>query len=76
MKSNLTKVLHSIAGRPLVYYPVRAALDAGAGSVVLVANKENRDLLGAYVSTAFGKGRVRCVSKTPREGPETQRASV
>ena len=28
MKSDLHKVLHPIAGRPLVYYPVRAALDA------------------------------------------------
>jgi bifunctional UDP-N-acetylglucosamine pyrophosphorylase/glucosamine-1-phosphate N-acetyltransferase len=68
MKSNLTKVLHPIAGRPLVYYPVRAALDAGAASVVLVANRDNRELLGAYVSTAFGKGRVRCVIQDPPRG--------
>lgn len=38
MKSSLAKVLHEACGRPLVYYPVRAALDAGADRVVVVAN--------------------------------------
>jgi bifunctional UDP-N-acetylglucosamine pyrophosphorylase/glucosamine-1-phosphate N-acetyltransferase len=40
MKSPLPKVLHSIAGRPLVYYPVRAALDLGARSVVVVVSPD------------------------------------
>ena len=38
MKSSLPKVLHLAAGRPLVYYPVRAAFDAGAARVVVVVN--------------------------------------
>jgi bifunctional UDP-N-acetylglucosamine pyrophosphorylase / glucosamine-1-phosphate N-acetyltransferase len=68
MKSKLTKVLHPIAGRPLVYYPVRAALDAGARSVAVVTNRDNAELVGAYVSTVFGKGRVRCVTQDPPRG--------
>ncbi len=43
MKSNLPKVLHHAAGRPLVYYPVRAALDAGASRVVVVVNPATHD---------------------------------
>ncbi len=38
MKSNRPKVLHHAAGRPLVFYPVRAALDAGASRVVVIVN--------------------------------------
>lgn len=36
MKSDLPKVLHPVAGRPMIYWPVRAALDAGAAKVVVV----------------------------------------
>lgn len=45
MKSQLPKVLHSIAGRPLVYYPVRAALDLGARSVVVVTSPDTREAI-------------------------------
>lgn len=38
MKSPLPKVLHEVCGRPLVYFPVRAALDVGAERVVVVVN--------------------------------------
>lgn len=38
MKSARPKVLHEAAGRPLIYYPVRAALAAGASHVVVVVN--------------------------------------
>jgi len=34
MKSDRAKVLHELCGRPLAYYPVRRALEAGASSVV------------------------------------------
>jgi bifunctional UDP-N-acetylglucosamine pyrophosphorylase/glucosamine-1-phosphate N-acetyltransferase len=43
MKSTLPKVLHEAAGRPIVYYPVRAALDAGADRVVVVVNPATRE---------------------------------
>jgi bifunctional UDP-N-acetylglucosamine pyrophosphorylase/glucosamine-1-phosphate N-acetyltransferase len=36
MKSALPKILHPLAGRPMIAYPVQAALDAGAERVVVV----------------------------------------
>jgi bifunctional UDP-N-acetylglucosamine pyrophosphorylase/glucosamine-1-phosphate N-acetyltransferase len=36
MKSNLPKVLHPLLGRPMLSYPIQAALDAGVGKVVVV----------------------------------------
>jgi bifunctional UDP-N-acetylglucosamine pyrophosphorylase/glucosamine-1-phosphate N-acetyltransferase len=38
MRSPLAKVLHPICGLPMVAWPVRAALDAGAHRVVVVAS--------------------------------------
>lgn len=43
MKSELPKVLHQACGRPLLYYPVFAALEAGAGKVVVVVNEQTKD---------------------------------
>ena len=53
MKSRVTKVLHTVAGRPLVYYPVKAALDAGARRVVVVVSPSNREAVEAYLSSTF-----------------------
>jgi bifunctional UDP-N-acetylglucosamine pyrophosphorylase / glucosamine-1-phosphate N-acetyltransferase len=36
MKSDFPKVLHRVAGRPMVWYPVRAARQVSQGSVVVV----------------------------------------
>jgi bifunctional UDP-N-acetylglucosamine pyrophosphorylase/glucosamine-1-phosphate N-acetyltransferase len=36
MKSSLPKVLHPLLGRPMLSYPIQAALDAGAEKVVVV----------------------------------------
>ncbi len=36
MRSSTPKVLHELCGRAMVLWPVRAALDAGAGKVVVV----------------------------------------
>src|SRR5437870_1066315 len=36
MKSQKAKVLHDLCGRPLVYYPVKRALEAGAKPIVVV----------------------------------------
>src|SRR6188768_4392656 len=52
MKSTLPKVLHPIAGRPLVHYPVRAAIDAGCGEVVVVVG-HGREAVEAYLAQAF-----------------------
>ena len=40
MRSQTPKVLHELCGRPMVLWPVRAALEAGAGRVVVVDSPE------------------------------------
>ncbi|MCA9710612.1 MAG: NTP transferase domain-containing protein, partial [Myxococcales bacterium] len=40
MASDLPKVLHPMLGEPLVAFPIRAARDAGAGTVVVVVGYE------------------------------------
>jgi bifunctional UDP-N-acetylglucosamine pyrophosphorylase/glucosamine-1-phosphate N-acetyltransferase len=42
MRSSLPKVLHPLCGRPLILWPVTAALEAGAGEVVVVDNPKRR----------------------------------
>ena len=66
MKSALPKVLHPIAGRPLLYYPVRAALDAGCDDIVVVVG-HGRDLVQQYLQTAFDS-RVRTVVQEKQRG--------
>lgn len=68
MKSALSKVLHPAAGRPLVHFPVRAALAAGASRVVVVVSPENHDSIAAYLSGAFGRERVRFAVQDPPRG--------
>src|SRR6202035_3391582 len=40
MRSRTPKVLHELCGRPMVLWPVRAALAAGAGRVLVVDSPE------------------------------------
>ncbi len=47
MKSAQPKVLHRIAGRPMVYYSCRAALEAGAERVIVVVSPEIRGEVSA-----------------------------
>jgi bifunctional UDP-N-acetylglucosamine pyrophosphorylase/glucosamine-1-phosphate N-acetyltransferase len=42
MRSALPKVLHPLCGRPLIAWPIEAALGAGAGSVIVVDNPKER----------------------------------
>ena len=51
MKSALPKVLHPVAGRPLIHYPVRAALEAGCGEVVVVVG-HGREAVASYLAGA------------------------
>src|SRR5262252_8968150 len=53
MKSAIPKMLHRIAGRPLIHYAVRAALDAGSSDVVVVIG-HGADEVRAYLATTFG----------------------
>jgi bifunctional UDP-N-acetylglucosamine pyrophosphorylase/glucosamine-1-phosphate N-acetyltransferase len=42
MRSSLPKVLHPLCGRPLILWPISAALEAGAGKVVVVDSPKRR----------------------------------
>jgi len=53
MKSALPKVLHPVLGRPMVCYPVQAALDAGASRVVIVLG-HGRELVAPMLTERFG----------------------
>ncbi len=65
MKSSLPKVLHPLAGRPLLHYPVRAALDAGASEVVVVVGKD-ADAVRASLAEAFGDEVKTAVQAEPK----------
>ncbi|MCA9588854.1 MAG: bifunctional UDP-N-acetylglucosamine diphosphorylase/glucosamine-1-phosphate N-acetyltransferase GlmU [Myxococcales bacterium] len=70
MKSALPKVMHAIAGRPLIHYPVRAALEAGCGEVVVVVG-HGREHVEAYLAKAFGAsgdGRVKTAVQKEQRG--------
>jgi bifunctional UDP-N-acetylglucosamine pyrophosphorylase/glucosamine-1-phosphate N-acetyltransferase len=53
MKSALPKVLHPLLGRPMLAYPVQAALDAGAERVVVVVG-HGRERVQAELAQRFG----------------------
>ena len=53
MMSALPKVMHPIAGRPLVHYPIAAALEAGARRAVVVVGHE-RERVTPYLARTFG----------------------
>jgi bifunctional UDP-N-acetylglucosamine pyrophosphorylase/glucosamine-1-phosphate N-acetyltransferase len=66
MKSAIPKVLHIIAGRPLVHYPVHAALEAGCEEVVVVVGHGRAEVL-AYLRKTFGD-RVRIAVQEEQRG--------
>ena len=65
MKSALPKVLHPIAGRPLLHYAVRAAFDAGAQQTVVVTSGHQQ--IDALLAREFGD-RVSTVVQYPARG--------
>lgn len=65
MKSALPKVLHPVAGRPLVEYVVRAALEAGAERVVVVTSGSKE--VDESLSRRFGS-RLSTVVQSPARG--------
>jgi bifunctional UDP-N-acetylglucosamine pyrophosphorylase/glucosamine-1-phosphate N-acetyltransferase len=68
MKSHRPKVLHTVAGRSLVHYPVRAARDAGASQVVVVASPAHHDAIRDQLTSDFGEGSVTIVVQDPPRG--------
>lgn len=61
MKSSSSKILHEFAGRRIVYFPVRAALERGASRVIVVCSHDNREAVDTYLAEAFGRERIHCV---------------
>ena len=53
MKSELPKVLHRAAGRPLVHYPVRVAQELGVSRVVVVVSPATEEPIKNVLSEAF-----------------------
>ena len=66
MKSALPKVMHTLSGRPIVHYPVRAALDAGCTEVVVVVG-HGKEHVTAYLAKTFGD-RVRTAVQETQNG--------
>ena len=52
MRSATIKVLHPVAGRPMIHYPVQSALELGAERVVVVLGHQ-RDRVEAALRAAF-----------------------
>src|SRR5437868_1017396 len=75
MKSALPKVLHSVAGRPLVHYPVRAAIEAGCDEVVVVVGHGRADV-EAYLKRAFGTRVKTALQETQRGTGDAARAGL
>jgi bifunctional UDP-N-acetylglucosamine pyrophosphorylase/glucosamine-1-phosphate N-acetyltransferase len=73
MKSATPKVLHPLAGAPMVHFAVQAALDAGCGEVVVVVG-HGREEVDAYIARVFATGasggpaRVRTVVQEDQRG--------
>ncbi|MGL4362850.1 MAG: bifunctional UDP-N-acetylglucosamine diphosphorylase/glucosamine-1-phosphate N-acetyltransferase GlmU [Cellulosilyticaceae bacterium] len=56
MKSNTSKVLHEVFGKPLVYYPIEAAKKAGATSIRMIVGHKAEEVkvaIGDCVSYAL-----------------------
>src|SRR5258706_10305529 len=75
MKSPVPKVLHTIAGRPLVHYSVQAALEAGCGEVVVVVG-HGKEAVAAYLAKAFGAKVKTAVQETQRGTGDAARAGL
>jgi bifunctional UDP-N-acetylglucosamine pyrophosphorylase/glucosamine-1-phosphate N-acetyltransferase len=66
LRSARPKVMHAILGKPLLYYPVKLALEAGAAQVVCVVGKDDGevvdylggDFAGRPVTTAVQEKRL------------------
>jgi bifunctional UDP-N-acetylglucosamine pyrophosphorylase/glucosamine-1-phosphate N-acetyltransferase len=53
MKSQVPKVLHAVAGRPLVHYPVAAAVAAGASRVCVVVSPGVKEPVERHLAARF-----------------------
>ncbi|MCL2776857.1 MAG: bifunctional UDP-N-acetylglucosamine diphosphorylase/glucosamine-1-phosphate N-acetyltransferase GlmU [Polyangiaceae bacterium] len=77
MNSSLPKVLHLVAGRPLIHFPVHAALEAGCDKVVVVVG-HGRERIEKFIFNNFGtNGKVKTsVQKEPLGTGDATRSGV
>ena len=77
MRSRLTKVLHPVAGLPLIHYPIAAALEAGAERIVLVVSPNNDASVAQYTESAFaGAPIARAVQQAARGTGDAARVGL
>jgi len=67
MKSDLAKVLHRIAGRPMLHWVVIAARAAGADRVIAILGHK-ADTVKASLDASFGPGAVQVALQTEQRG--------
>jgi bifunctional UDP-N-acetylglucosamine pyrophosphorylase/glucosamine-1-phosphate N-acetyltransferase len=75
MKSALPKGLHKLAGRPLVHYPVQAALEAGCSEVIVVVG-HGREGVVDYLHATFGDRVTTAVQEEQRGTGDAARAGL
>ncbi len=68
MKSVTPKVLHPIAGWPLLVHPLKAAFDAGVQRAVVVTSPDTKDEIERQLVALFGEERVVCVVQSQARG--------
>src|SRR5438128_11536611 len=68
MQSPLSNVLHPVAGRPLIHYPVAAARAAGASRVVVITSPRDEKQVEAYLVSTFGREAIRVTVQDPPRG--------
>ncbi|HEY5521605.1 MAG TPA: bifunctional UDP-N-acetylglucosamine diphosphorylase/glucosamine-1-phosphate N-acetyltransferase GlmU [Desulfuromonadaceae bacterium] len=64
MKSGLIKVLHPVAGVPMIAWPVAATREAGSGTIVLVIGHQASAVQGVF----RGAADIRCVMQEDQLG--------
>jgi bifunctional UDP-N-acetylglucosamine pyrophosphorylase / glucosamine-1-phosphate N-acetyltransferase len=67
MKSEVPKVLHRVAGRPLLHWVVTAARAAGAGRVIAILGHK-ADAVQSSLEASFGAGAVEVVLQSEQRG--------
>ncbi|MGE0548619.1 MAG: bifunctional UDP-N-acetylglucosamine diphosphorylase/glucosamine-1-phosphate N-acetyltransferase GlmU [Kofleriaceae bacterium] len=67
MKSDMAKVLHRIAGRPMLHWVVTSARSAGAQRVIAILGHQ-ADAVRASLDASFGAGRVEVALQTEQRG--------
>jgi bifunctional UDP-N-acetylglucosamine pyrophosphorylase/glucosamine-1-phosphate N-acetyltransferase len=67
MKSDLAKVLHRIAGRPMLHWVVTAARAAGADRVIAILGHKS-ETVKASLDASFGAGVIQVALQTEQRG--------